>query len=162
MEPFEVEDSGEETDTTEGDHPMPAETPDARDHAGMVVLTSDECDDLLASTAVGRVAFVSDGDPVILPVNYRYHEGSIVFRTESGAKLDAAASRTPVAFEIDGWDVDSHTGWSVLVKGVATAVDEDDEAEELFGLGLLPWTHALDKRRWVRIRPEEVSGRKVV
>ena len=141
---------------------MPDDTGDTRDHAGMVVLTSDECDELLASTAVGRVAFVSDGDPVILPVNYRYHEGSIVFRTEAGAKLDAAARRTAVAFEIDEWDPDARTGWSVLVKGVATAVEENDEAEELYGLGLLPWTHALEKRRWVRILPEEVSGRKVV
>lgn len=142
---------------------MTGDTPEGtRDHAGMEVLSAAQCDRLLASTAVGRVAFVSDGDIVILPVNYRYHEGSIVFRTAAGAKLEAAAARAAVAFEIDGWDPATHTGWSVLVKGVAGAVDENDEAEELFGLGLLPWANALEKRRWVRIRPDEISGRKVV
>jgi nitroimidazol reductase NimA-like FMN-containing flavoprotein (pyridoxamine 5'-phosphate oxidase superfamily) len=131
------------------------------DHSGLEVLDRHACDRLLESTAVGRVAFVADGDVVILPINYRYHDGTIVFRTTTGAKLEAAGRRSAVAFEIDGWDDDAQTGWSVLVKGTALEVLDDEEAEHLFGLRLRPWSNAAERRRWVRIRPDEITGRKI-
>lgn len=131
------------------------------DHGGVTVLTAEECDRLLDETPVGRVAFVADGDPVILPVAYRFHRGSIVFRTARGEKLEAAARRAPVAFEIDGWDASGATGWSVLVKGVSEEVVDPDDIEELKTLGLRPWTGAVDRRLWVRIRAEEITGRRV-
>lgn len=132
------------------------------DHAGLEVLTRDECDRLLATTVVGRIAFVADGEPVVFPVTYRLHRGSIVFRTTVGAKLEAAGRDAPVAFEIDGWDESAHRGWSVLVKGVASEVEDGEEATELFALGLRPWAEATERRRWVKIRPEEISGRRIV
>jgi uncharacterized protein len=131
------------------------------DHAGLEVMGREECDALLESTGVGRVAFLADGDITIVPVNYRMHFGTVVFRTTSGAKLEAAARHSPVAFEIDGWDPVSQTGWSVLVKGLAVEVLDDEEATELFGLGLRPWVVAPERRRWVRIRPDEITGRKI-
>lgn len=133
----------------------------ADDHSGMEVLSSEECDRLLATTPVGRVAFVADGEVVVLPVTYRWHEHSVVFRTTRGAKLEAAAAHSPVSFEIDDWDPDSETGWSVLVKGVAAEVFEESEAGELTELGLKPWADAVERRRWVRIRPDEITGRKI-
>jgi nitroimidazol reductase NimA-like FMN-containing flavoprotein (pyridoxamine 5'-phosphate oxidase superfamily) len=132
------------------------------DHAGLGVLDRRACDELLATTPVGRVAFVSDGDIVILPVNYRFHDGAVVFRTTAGAKLEAAARHSSVSFEIDGWDSQTQTGWSVLVKGVAVEILDDETAGDLFGLGLRPWSDAVERRRWVRIRPDEVTGRKIV
>ena len=97
----------------------------------------------------------------ILPVNYRFHEGMIVFRTATGSKLEAAARRAPVAFEIDGWDAATQTGWSVLVKGTAVEALSDDEADWLLGLDLRPWSATVDRRWWVRIRPDEITGRKI-
>lgn len=132
------------------------------DHAGQEVMTPDECNNRLAATPVGRVAFVADGDVAILPVNYRYHEGAIVFRTASGSKLEAASRHSPVAFEIDGWDQETQTGWSVLVKGTAVEVLSDEEADWLFGLDLRPWSEEVERRWWVRIRPDEITGRKIV
>lgn len=61
-------------------------------------LTVDECLRLLESRSVGRIAFVDDGDPQVLPVNYRVHEGAIVFRTHYGPLLDAV-HLSPGAFE---------------------------------------------------------------
>ncbi|MDH4119145.1 MAG: pyridoxamine 5'-phosphate oxidase family protein [Acidimicrobiia bacterium] len=139
---------------------MSADAP--TDHAGLVVMGVAEADALLASQSVGRIAFVADGEVVILPINYRMHEGTIVFRTSEGAKLEAGARHASVAFEIDGWDVESQTGWSVLVKGTAVEVLTDDEANALFDLGLRPWAAATEKRRWVRVRPDEITGRKIV
>ena len=131
------------------------------DHAGLEVMSRDACDEKLRGTSVGRVGFVADGDVVILPVNYRWHGGAIVFRTSAGSKLEAAGRRAAVAFEIDGWDDPSQTGWSVLVKGTAVEILSDDEADSLFGLGLRPWAEAVERRQWVRIRPDEITGRKI-
>lgn len=133
----------------------------AADRGGIAILTTEECDRLLSSTPIGRVAFVAAGEPVILPVAYRYTRGTIVFRTARGEKLEAAGRRAPVAFEIDGWDAVGETGWSVLVKGVSEEVVDPAELEELRALGLRPWTEAVDRRLWIRIRADEVTGRRI-
>jgi len=132
------------------------------DHVGQEVMGPDECNNKLAATPVGRVAFIADGDLTILPINYRFHEGTIVFRTASGSKLEAAGRHSPIAFEIDGWDAEAHTGWSVLVKGVALEALADDEADWEYGLDLKPWSEVVERRYWVRIRPDEITGRKIV
>lgn len=131
------------------------------DRTGLEVLSAQECDRLLAENVIGRVAFVADGEPVVLPVNYRLHQGAVVFRTARGEKLEAAARRAPVAFEIDGWDPNAHTGWSVLVRGVAEEVLDQDQVAELETLGLRPWAESPQRRMWVRIRREDVSGRRI-
>jgi nitroimidazol reductase NimA-like FMN-containing flavoprotein (pyridoxamine 5'-phosphate oxidase superfamily) len=80
-------------------------------------LTDTECHNLLAERHLGRLAEVDAQDPVIFPVNYVFDQGSVVFRTDPGAKLDAAADDTPVAFEVDAVDEGTRTGSSVVVRG---------------------------------------------
>jgi nitroimidazol reductase NimA-like FMN-containing flavoprotein (pyridoxamine 5'-phosphate oxidase superfamily) len=119
------------------------------------------CDELLAASEVGRIAFLHAGAPAILPINFRYHEGRIVFRTAVGSKLYAAGRGYPVAFEIDEWDAKRRTGWSVLVQGIASEVSDEAELAELFGLGLRPWADQVDRSNWVQIQPEDISGRRI-
>ena len=76
-----------------------------------------ECQQLLEAGGLGRVATITRGEPIVLPVNYRYVNGCVVFRSAVGEKTDAAVMRQPASFEIDEWDLDAQTGWSVLVKG---------------------------------------------
>ena len=133
-----------------------------RDHAGLVVLGPNTCDELLDETTIGRIAFVHDGGVDVFPVNYRWHRSSVVFRTAEGAKLDAATLRPAVAFEIDGWDSDKKTGWSVVVHGTAEEVEDDEERAELEGLDLRPWAGPKGRDRWVRVRPTSITGRKIV
>lgn len=131
------------------------------DRGGLEILPSDECMRLLAAEPVGRVAFVSEGEPMVLPVNHRVDGWTIVFRTDLGSKLRTALLRRPVAYEVDDYDTRTRTGWSVLVRGVADTVDDDDAIERLEHLGLTPWASGQDRPYWVRIRPEEVSGRRI-
>src|SRR5580700_944456 len=95
---------------------------DSKPNAGAVpeieVLSEDECRSLLASSALGRMAVVDGGQPIILPVNYAYTDDGIIVHTDPGVKLEAGAQRK-VAFEIDEIDVGRRNGWSVLVKGRA-------------------------------------------
>ncbi len=128
------------------------------DHSGIEILSAEECDRLLESTPIGRVAFVDGGDIHVLPVTYRMHEGLIVFRTDRGTKLSHAGRHGAVSFEVDHWDPTTRTGWSVLVKGAAVEVDED---AGLLALGLHPWADPSSRRAWITIRPDDVTGRRI-
>ncbi len=130
------------------------------DRVGIEILSFAQCQELLAGGIVGRIGMVVNGEPVILPVNYRYVRGSIVFRTALGEKSDAAVMGKPVAFEIDDWDPVREAGWSVLVKGTAHEVDADDTAAAEAST-LQPWAQAIERDIWVRIVPNEITGRRV-
>ncbi len=140
---------------------MTESTQGSTDRFGLEVLPPEECDRLLARGTIGRIAFVAAGEPVIVPVNYRYHRGAIVLRTAQGEKLDAAGLAAPCAFEIDHWDETTRQGWSVLVKGTMEEVYRPDEVAELETLGVRPWSNPAARHIWIRIRPDEISGRRL-
>ena len=117
------------------------------------------CWALLRTVAVGRLAVVIDGDPEIFPINHVVDHGSIVFRTADGAKLTAALGDVTVAFESDGFEVDTGEAWSVLVKGRATEIQDLDGLLDAALLPLAPWQGS-PKHRFVRIDPVQVTGRR--
>jgi nitroimidazol reductase NimA-like FMN-containing flavoprotein (pyridoxamine 5'-phosphate oxidase superfamily) len=88
---------------------------------GLEVLSEEECWALLATQRVGRVG-VCGAQPVIVPVIYGLLDGDVVFRTAPGEKLLAAALYRTMAFEIDAFDVEARTGWSVDVVGEAEEI----------------------------------------
>lgn len=123
-------------------------------------LPEEECYRLLARGHLGRVGLVDDGHAVVLPVNYVFHEGAVVFQSTEGSKLEAAAAGRTVAFEIDAIDPMYHGGFSVLAYGTAEVVDAEDEIDRLRELPLKPWwPEARD--RWIRIPVELVTGRRL-
>jgi hypothetical protein len=129
------------------------------DWAGQRVLAPDECYELLGATPVGRIGFLDAGSPVVLPVNFALDGRAVVFRSGPGSKLSAAILGQPVCFEVDAFDSFEHTGWSVVVKGVANSVNDSAEIERLEALPVQPWFHPEERTNWVRIRPDEVTGR---
>ena len=132
------------------------------DHSGLAVLPREECLRKLAGARVGRLAFVSHGEPVILPVNHGLDGDAVVFRTATGAKLLAADQELPVAFEVDGFDADRRSGWSVLVRGVAVTVEDPEQVKRLNLLGVWPWADLVERTHWVRIRMFSITGRQTV
>jgi nitroimidazol reductase NimA-like FMN-containing flavoprotein (pyridoxamine 5'-phosphate oxidase superfamily) len=129
------------------------------DRFGIEVLEATTCWELLRSTEVGRLA-VSFGDqPDIFPVNFVVDHGTVVFRTAEGTKLAAAVLGRGVAFEADGYDADAGVAWSVVVKGHANEIERMQDVFDAADLPLFPW-HAAPKHRFVRIEPEDISGRR--
>lgn len=110
---------------------------------------------------IGRLAFVSDGLPTILPINYRVDGESIVFRTRPGAKLAAVSDGNLLAFQSDDVDVAWQSGWSVLLRGKGEHVVQSGEIRRLRELGLQPWAPG-ERDQWVRIRPSRIEGRQLV
>lgn len=129
------------------------------DHAGLEILPFDRCLELLATVPVGRVSFFAEGEIVVLPVNHLMDGQDPVFRTARGSKLSAAEGQNVVAFEADGYDERTQSGWSVLVNGRARAVYEEAEIRRLSCLGLHPWVTGVERPFWIRILPASVSGR---
>jgi len=77
------------------------------------VLDRAACIELLAHHRfVGRLGFITEGRPMVLPVNYIVEGDSVVFCTAGGTKLNAIKGGADVAFEVSG-----------AQGGVQTAVD---------------------------------------
>lgn len=123
-------------------------------------LDIDACLSLLADQRMGRLAFVEDGELVILPVNYAFDRGMVLVRTAEGSKLDAAVRGERVAFEIDGFDLEQRTGWSVLVKGRCREVWEVPELERARDLPLEPFAPG-EKEHFLVVYPAAMSGRRI-
>lgn len=128
----------------------------------VLMLSREECMQLLASHRFGRLA-VSMDSPVIRPVNYIFDERSqsVAFRTAEGSKFHAMLINGNAAFEIDGIDPASRTGWSVIIVGMTEEVTSPSELRRLDRLGLETWTPGR-KAHWMRIRAWTVSGRRIV
>ncbi len=128
------------------------------DHQGLEVIDNDECWRLIGESPVGRIAFIEAGEPTIFPVNHTVVGRRVVFRTARGAALHQALSDRPIAFEVDGFDTGTLTGWSVLVRGTATtAPDLEDEP-----VHLVPWADSIERDDWVAVVAQEVTGRRII
>lgn len=119
-----------------------------------------ECWALLAATPVGRIGVLNDSAPEIYPVNHVVDRGTIVFRTDAGSKLRGLVRSPAVCYQIDRIDPADATGWSVLVKGRAVELRHPDDLRHAATLPLRYWTLG-DKFHWIRIVPDEVTGRRI-
>jgi nitroimidazol reductase NimA-like FMN-containing flavoprotein (pyridoxamine 5'-phosphate oxidase superfamily) len=151
--------------TTDQTRPAGARRPGVdvpTDHTGLRVLDLDECLELVSSTPVGRIAFELDGEITVLPVAHLVDGVDVCFRTAGSSKIQAAVDRERVAYEADAFDPATRTGWSVLVQGVATIVEEEAELRRLDQHAPPLWVPVgPDPMTWVRVRAQSVSGRAV-
>jgi uncharacterized protein len=66
--------------------------------------------------------------PVIVPVEYSYGDGVVTFGIDDDEKLQRAADGHVLAFEVDAYDAESGSGWTVHVLGRATVITDDADA----------------------------------
>jgi len=125
-----------------------------------IELSEAECKELLAQHTAGRVGFVAPEGPQILPVTYQYRAGSVIFRTSPVGVLSGLVRRTSVAFEIDGIDELSHSGWSVIVLGFAQAMAHNYLLTSAWETGPVPWAEGT-RNLFIEITPRTISGRSV-
>jgi nitroimidazol reductase NimA-like FMN-containing flavoprotein (pyridoxamine 5'-phosphate oxidase superfamily) len=129
-------------------------------------LDEDECLRLISRGGIGRIAYSSRFGPAVLPVNYKLHDGAILFRTTQHGPLDEdlqtgiADADYVVAFEIDELDISERTGWSVLIHGPAHRVESEADRKSVEQAGVEPWPDG-DRELFVRIVPSRVTGRRI-
>ena len=92
------------------------------DQRGSEVLPHNECLRLLAVAAqhrdIGHLGISTPSSPIIVPVNFVYHNAGVLCRIGPGMIADTAPGSL-VAFEVDHVDRDSRQVWSVLLRGHA-------------------------------------------
>jgi uncharacterized protein len=114
---------------------------------------------LLASAPVGRIVFTRGALPAIHPVNFVLDGDDVVITTSEDSSLSAVAESI-VAFEADEIDAANHEAWSVVVTGRARLVTDRQNIERLRVI-MRPATGPAESARFIRIRPEIVSGRRI-
>ena len=121
-----------------------------------VILSEEECVQLLRDLNIGRLAWVTDsGQVAVLPVNYAMDGNDVIFCTSKGLKLSAIHAGTEFAFQVDDVEPAARTGRSVLMHGHAEEVTDPDEARRLADL-VRPWR---DRPHVVRLHPYRITGR---
>jgi nitroimidazol reductase NimA-like FMN-containing flavoprotein (pyridoxamine 5'-phosphate oxidase superfamily) len=130
------------------------------DRNGLEVLGREECLQLLATVTIGRVGISLGALPTILPVNFRLVGEEVAFRTAMGTKLDAATRNAVVAFEVDDLDPIYHSGWSVVIIGVAREVTDAAELAR-FERARIPRWAPVGSERVIAISTQTVSGRRI-
>lgn len=129
-------------------------------------LTEAESLSLIEQAEIGRIGFTGRFGPVVLPVNFKVLDGSVVFRTVAGSPLgeDLRTGITDadykVAFEIDEINPAERTGWSVMIQGGAHYVDDEQEQAVVRAVGIDPWVGG-ERDVFIRIKPTLISGRRV-
>lgn len=131
--------------------------------AAATELCVDECIDRLTSSRVGRLAVVTDGHPDIFPVNHVYDRqlGRVVFPTGDGFAQRSGLSWPWVAFEVDSFDLESRTRWTVLVVGELAELEYEDDVVRLLTDWPGEWA-IVDDARWMSIVPTDVTGKEIL
>jgi nitroimidazol reductase NimA-like FMN-containing flavoprotein (pyridoxamine 5'-phosphate oxidase superfamily) len=113
---------------------------------------------LLASAPVGRIVFTRGALPAIHPVNFVLDGDDVVITASEDSALLSAVAESIVAFEADDIDAANHEAWSVVVTGRARLVTDRQNIERL---RMRTSTGPAESARFIRIRPEIVSGRRI-
>lgn len=142
---------------------MDAQDPTSKTYFGTEFRELDraECMELLAGSAVARIAWCSPDGPHVLPVTATVHDGAVVFRTAAYSALARSVRDATVAVEVDDIDVATQAGWSVVVTGTAEIVLEPDDLVDLWRSdGPEPWAPGV-RTLFVRVVPGRVTGRRI-
>jgi len=124
-------------------------------------LSREDCARLLRAGVAGRVAIGTPTGPHIVPVNYAVNGESILIRTTAYSLLGTYGRGAQLCFEVDQFDYELERGWSVVVRGRATFVSDQDELAELArSWEPRPWAEG-QRNLIVRIPWTEVTGRQL-
>jgi nitroimidazol reductase NimA-like FMN-containing flavoprotein (pyridoxamine 5'-phosphate oxidase superfamily) len=152
--------SGEQKVSQAGDGP-------ASTRPALEALDEAECLRLISPGGIGRIAFTGRYGLTVLPVNYKLHDGAIVFRTAQDSptgedlRTGIAHAEYQVAFEIDQIDPATREGWSVLIHGPAHHMSSDAERAAVLKSGVEPWPGG-SREHAISIKPSSITGRRLV
>jgi nitroimidazol reductase NimA-like FMN-containing flavoprotein (pyridoxamine 5'-phosphate oxidase superfamily) len=145
---------------------MSVHTGNAPDGPVLEHLDEAECLRLISPGGIGRIAYMGRYGLTVLPVNYKLHDGAIMFRTAqdspTGEDLQTGIVHAEynVAFEIDDIDPVRREGWSVLIHGPAHQMTTDAERASVEESGVVPWPGG-EKEHAIRITPGRITGRRL-
>jgi uncharacterized protein len=129
--------------------------------AKLVELDRAEALELLGSKRVGRVGFLSEDGPLVLPLNYLLVDECVIIRTVAFGILARGALDQRVAFEVDEIDDFLQAGWSVLVSGPAQLLSDAQLEQLRLGETPEPWAEG-PRNLFLSIACQQVNGRRLL
>ncbi|MFB7718476.1 pyridoxamine 5'-phosphate oxidase family protein [Nocardia sp. NPDC056100] len=109
---------------------------------------------LLTEIRFGRVVFTRSARPMIRPVTHVIDGTMVVIRADPSTSV--AVDHHMVAYQADTIDHHTHTGWCVIITGVAEKVTDPEERARY---QRLLRTDLPDPRTQIlRIHPEIITG----
>ncbi|MHA7209198.1 pyridoxamine 5'-phosphate oxidase family protein [Arthrobacter sp. MDT1-65] len=123
-------------------------------------LAPSECWALATTRSTGRLGFFRDGLLDIFPVNYVVLDEHVYFRTSADGTI-ATSYLDHAAFQLDHVDGDARTGWTILLNGPATRVEDPALLTTLWGRSVdEPWASG-QRDVFYSLAPAHVRGRRV-
>jgi nitroimidazol reductase NimA-like FMN-containing flavoprotein (pyridoxamine 5'-phosphate oxidase superfamily) len=119
-------------------------------------LSADECWSLAATRPVGRIAWNGGDGVTVIPVNFTVDGHAVHIRTAAYSALARECDDSPVAFQVDEFDGDTRSGWSVLMRGRAH-IDFDSPGQANAADVWPGGSHGLQ----LNVDVAQVSGRRV-
>jgi uncharacterized protein len=131
---------------------------DANADRGFAALGESACWALLPTSGVGRLAWADPaGRIMVVPVNYGLDGRTVVVRTGDTTLLDAARDGRRCAFQVEDLEPGLRSGWTVLIDGTLTEIDDEDIADRI-GQLVHPWLR--EPRPYVLLlQVAQVTGR---
>ncbi len=123
-------------------------------------LTPTECWALATTQSTGRLGFYREGLLNIFPVNYFVLDQHVYFRTSADGVI-ATSYLEHAAFQADFVDRTRQDGWTVLINGPATRVEDSGLLTTLWGkLSEEPWAPG-HRDLFLTVAPDHVRGRRL-
>jgi len=122
-------------------------------------LDSAECWALLDTETLGRLAVLDEtGRPDLFPINYLVHYRRLYMQSVYGSKTASILRNPAVAFEVDSIDAAGDARWSVVIRGNATLLE--DEELEIRGSGVRRLASFEPSKKWdyIRVAPASITG----
>ncbi len=124
-------------------------------------LSYSECETLLRSGVVGRVALSTPTGPQIVPVNYSVVDSEIVMRTSAYSVLGTYGRDATLAFEVDRFDEQHQRGWSVIARGRCEIISDQADVDHVRKVWEpRPWANGA-RGLFLKIAWTELSGRQL-
>lgn len=97
-------------------------------------MSESEAREFLESSYVIHFAVIADGEPYVTPMSFVVDGDRLLFRTKPGRRFSAIESQPVVSLEASRFDADTGDWMSVIVRGTATEVTDDDTIQKTHDL----------------------------
>ena len=120
-----------------------------------------QCESVLRSEVLGRIAFSAPDGPHIVPINYSVVDEAIVVRTSPDSLLANHGCGVTVAFEVDYINHSYRRGCSVVARGETDIVTDPAVVAHIHRVWEpQPWAGGT-RPLLLRLRWRELSGRQL-
>jgi nitroimidazol reductase NimA-like FMN-containing flavoprotein (pyridoxamine 5'-phosphate oxidase superfamily) len=109
----------------------------------MEPISDDLARQFLSETLVGHIGVISGGEPYVTPMSYVVDGDRLLFRTKPGQRYEAMMNHPVVSVEASDFELETGDWTSVIVKGTATEVRDDESIDTAVSLLLKKYEETL-------------------